>query len=98
MRDSVEWVKLYDRQGETYFWNRRTQVTKRNPPPGVRVVWVGERLSEGVSRATTSLLFLLCDAAGVRGLASPHSFLGATPGFRLESQLEHSALLFVPAA
>ena len=85
--DSVEWGgELCDVQGITYFWNRRTHMTRWKPPPGIRVVWVGERLSEGVffsgtgtpvPCAMTSLLFLLSDAAGVRGLASPHAIIGA---------------------
>ena len=25
------------------FWNRRTRETKWKPPPGIRVVWVGEK-------------------------------------------------------
>ena len=30
-----------------YFWNRRTRATKWKPPPGIRVVWVGEKGSGG---------------------------------------------------
>ena len=46
MPDSVEWVQLSDDKGRTYFWNRRTRATRWKPPPGIRVVWVGERTGE----------------------------------------------------
>ena len=43
--DSNEWV-LFRKGGKPYHWNRRTfSVCK--PPPGVKVVWVGERNEEG---------------------------------------------------
>ena len=45
--DSTEWVQLSDDKGRTYFWNRRTRATKWKPPPGIRVVWVGERTEWG---------------------------------------------------
>ena len=69
LEDSVEWVRLRDgNSGKTYYWNRRTFSTVWKPPPGVRVVWVGERNEEGgsgtgtgtrVSPRLSSLLFLL---------------------------------------
>ena len=34
---------------ESYFWNRRTRATVWKSPPGVKVVWVGERTEEGGS-------------------------------------------------
>ena len=42
--ESVEWVQLRDEAtSKPYFWNRRTRETKWKPPPGIRVVWVGEK-------------------------------------------------------
>ena len=40
--ESAEWVQSCDPNGKTYYWNRRTRVTQWKPPPGIRVVWVGE--------------------------------------------------------
>ena len=40
--DSAEWVQSRD-----HYWNRRTRVTRWKPPPGIRVVWVGETGSGG---------------------------------------------------
>ena len=40
--ESAEWVQSRDPTGKTYFWHRRTRVTQWKPPPGIRVVWVGE--------------------------------------------------------
>ena len=35
LEDSVEWVRLREKHaGKTYFWNRRTNSTVWNPPPG----------------------------------------------------------------
>ena len=45
--DSIEWVELCDATGRTYFWSRRSQATVWKSPPGVQVVWVGERTEEG---------------------------------------------------
>ena len=46
--DSAEWVQLRDEAtSKVYFWNRRTRATKWKPPPGIRVVWVGEKGSGG---------------------------------------------------
>ena len=46
--DSIEWVQLSDGDtGRTYFRNRRTCTTEWKPPPGIRVVWVGERTEVG---------------------------------------------------
>ena len=40
LEDSVEWVRLRDdNSGEPYYWQ---------PPPGVKVVWIGERNVEGL--------------------------------------------------
>ena len=36
-----------DNSGKPYYWNRRTFRTVWKPPPGVKVVWVGERNEEG---------------------------------------------------
>ena len=47
MPDSIEWVQLSDDKGRTYYWNRRTRVTRWKPLPGIRVVWVGEKDSGG---------------------------------------------------
>ena len=42
--ESAEWVQLRDEAtSRPYFWNRRTRETKWKPPPGIRVVWVGEK-------------------------------------------------------
>ena len=80
MRDSIEWVKLMERNaGKTYYWNRRANSTVWKAPAGVEVVWVGEMTEEGevwywhrdtrVSTFVTSLLFLF---SWVRsGTASP---------------------------
>ena len=44
--DSAEWVQLRDdATSKPYFWNRRTRATMWKPPPGIRVVWVGEKCS-----------------------------------------------------
>ena len=47
-RDSVEWVvaQRNDNSGKPYCWNRRTLSAVWKPPPGVKVVWVGERNEE----------------------------------------------------
>ena len=45
--ESAEWVQSRDPNGKTYFWNRRTRVAQWKPPPGIRVVWVGETGSGG---------------------------------------------------
>ena len=46
--DSAEWVQLRDdATSKPYFWNRRTRATMWKPPPGIRVVWVGEKGSGG---------------------------------------------------
>ena len=46
--ESVEWVQLRDEAtSRPYFWNRRTRETKWKPPPGIRVVWVGETTEGG---------------------------------------------------
>ena len=59
---SVEWVLLEDdNSGKPYYWNRRTFSTVWKPPPGVKVVWVGERnerregsgTGTGVTRVST---------------------------------------------
>ena len=48
LEDSVEWVQLWERfAGKTYYWNRRTNSTVWQTPPGVKVVWIGERNEEG---------------------------------------------------
>ena len=52
MPDSIEWVQLSDDKGRTYYWNRRTRATRWKPPPGIRVVWVGEKGS-GWGSSTT---------------------------------------------
>ena len=49
LEDSVEWVRLRDdNSGKPYYWNRRTRASAWKPPPGVKVVWIGERNEEGV--------------------------------------------------
>ena len=46
--DSIEWVEIRDgNSGKTYYFNRRTFSTVWKPPPGVKVVLVGERNEEG---------------------------------------------------
>ena len=46
--ESVEWVQLRDEAtSRPYFWNRRTRETKWKPPPGIRVVWVGQATEGG---------------------------------------------------
>ena len=46
---SVEWVRLKDDiSGMPYYWNRRTCSTVWKPPPGVEVMWYGERDEKGV--------------------------------------------------
>ena len=45
--DSTAWVELCDATGRTYFWSRCSQATVWKSPPGVQVVWVGERTEEG---------------------------------------------------
>ena len=48
MLDSIEWVQLREHHaGKSFYWNRRTRASAWQPPPGVRVVWVGERNEEG---------------------------------------------------
>ena len=41
------WIQFRNPTGKTQFWNRRTHSTSSNPPPGTKVVWVGERTEEG---------------------------------------------------
>ena len=42
------WVQLKDdNSGKPYYWNRRTLASVWQPPPGVKVVWNGERNEEG---------------------------------------------------
>ena len=49
LEDSVEWVRLKDdNSGKPYYFNRRTLSTVWKPPPGVKVVWIGERNEEGL--------------------------------------------------
>ena len=45
--ESAEWVQSRDPNGKTFFWNRRTRVAQWKPPPGIRVVCVGEKPKEG---------------------------------------------------
>ena len=45
--ESAEWVQFRDPTCKTYYWNRPTHSTSWNPPPGIKVVWVGERTKEG---------------------------------------------------
>ena len=45
--ESVEWVRLFDPTGKSYFWNRRTGSTVWDRPVGVKVVWVGTRDKDG---------------------------------------------------
>ena len=74
--------------GKSYSWSRRTNLTARDPPAGVEVVWVGALPARGGVRywnqvtgftaQYTAPLPSWVTGYGVRGLASPHS-LGATP-------------------
>ena len=73
--DSAEWVQF--RASATckpYYWNRRTNATAWKPPPGINVVWVGEREESGTGTRVplpvhmTSLLCLLSE--GHRGATS----------------------------
>ena len=85
--DSAEWVELHNDTGRTYFWNIRSNLTVWQPLAGLQVVWVGEKDEDGDvwywhrrTRAS-DILFLLCLLSeALRGLASPHPFLGATSG------------------
>ena len=79
---SIEWVQLSDGDmSKTYYWNKRTQATVWKPPPSARRAQGGRYTTGTRTPAPAVLLSLLCllgDA--VRGgLASPHSFLDATP-------------------
>ena len=39
--DSDQWVELHDDvKSKTCYWNRRSNVTVRQPPAGIEVVWV----------------------------------------------------------
>ena len=71
---------------QSYYWNRRTRETTWRAPAGFEVVWVGVRSAQGSVWYWNKVTGLTCASAaswvsgcGVRGLASPHSFLGATP-------------------
>ena len=78
---SADWVQLRDdATSKPYFWNRRTRATMWKPPPGIRVVWGGEKGSEGGSGTgtrvpvpvhMTSLLCLLSEAHRGEGLGIP---------------------------
>ena len=49
LEDSVEGVRLRDdNSSKPYHWNRRTRASAWKPPPGAKVVWIGERKEEGV--------------------------------------------------
>ena len=84
--DSAEWVQLRDEAtSKPYFWKRRTRATKWKPPPGIRVVWVGEKGSGGRSGTgtrvpvpvhMTSLLCLLSEAHRGEGLGIPSPLPG----------------------
>ena len=83
--ESAEWVQSRDDKGRTYYWNRRTRATRWKPPPGIRVVWVGEKFSGGRSGTgtrvpvpvhMTSLLCLLSEAHRGEGLGIPSPHLG----------------------
>ena len=80
--DSAEWVQMRDdATSKPYFWNRRTRATMWKPPPGIRVVWVGEKGSGGEvwywhkgTRASTC--DLLSEAHRGEGLGIPSLHLG----------------------
>ena len=86
---SIEWVKLHvGETDQTYCWNRRTRETTWRAPPGVEVLWMGGKRYRGMlwyfdqvtgrtAHAPSAASWLT--GYGVRGLASPHTFLGATP-------------------
>ena len=84
---SIEWVLMRPPDiDKSYYWNRRTNSTAWDPPAGVEVVWVGEMsAARFCGTGTRSHCAYTPSAAswvtgcGVRGLASPHPFLGATP-------------------
>ena len=44
--EPAEWVQFRDPTDMTYDWNRRTFTTSWNSPPGMKVVWVGEKTEE----------------------------------------------------
>ena len=47
--DSAEWVLFRaSATDRPFYWNRRTNATAWKPPPGINVVWVGERPEGGV--------------------------------------------------
>ena len=80
--DSSEWVQFRDvATGNAHYWNRRTNATAWKPPPGIKVVWVGERPEEGgiwywhrapVSVHLISLRCLLSEAHRGEGLGILH--------------------------
>ena len=87
---SIEWVKLHvGETDKTYYWNRRSGATSWHAPPGVKVVWMGGKSDRGMvwyfNQVTGCTAHALppqpawVTGYGVRGLASPHPFLGATP-------------------
>ena len=45
--DSNEWVQFLN-GGKAYYWNRRTNATVWQSPPGGNVVWVGKMDEDGV--------------------------------------------------
>ena len=48
MPDSIGWVQFRDSaMGKPHNWNRRTHTTEWKQPPGIMVVWFGERAEEG---------------------------------------------------
>ena len=86
---SIEWVMLHvGETDQTYYWNRRSGATTWCAPAGVKVVWMGGKSDRGILVLQQGhWLHCACSPSaaswvtgyGVRGLASPHPFLGATP-------------------
>ena len=85
---SIEWVMLHvGETDKTFYWNRRSGATSWCAPPGVEVLWMGGKRYRGMlwyfnqvtgrtAHAPSAASWLT--GYGVRGLASPHPFLGAT--------------------
>ena len=84
--NSTEWVLFRATATDRpFYWNRRTNATAWKPPPGINVVWVGEKL-EGEESGTgtrlpvpvhmTSLLCLLSEALRGEGLGIPSPLPG----------------------
>ena len=72
--DSNDWLQ-FSNGGKPCHWNRRTNTTAWQPPPGVKVVWVGTVDEEGSPTTGTGIRVSVSvwpsSSSWVRGLASP---------------------------